>query len=488
MQELEIEQIIGQNTKRVCSPIFSHNQARFAMNSQVELTQQYASLYFVRLNKLRSAALDQARKLWKNAFIAENSVQMAEREFGSLFVVAGILYKHVKQFSHVVPGLFEDEMEDAEISIQKFEEHDDDEEELEIEERNEDSSRKRRFKTYYSEEDSVVIEDEFGRTALQVDSSELKNSIVHGVVGAVLLEEQASGKLLLRDICYPGLAPIPSPDISKLGKSSKYIAIVSGLGIMDGNANPIRLDLLADFLTGYVGDDRDQSLAASISHLIIAGDIMQSSKKLKLLGDTTVGSKKKTADAAEARVSLLSGVQELDSVVSELCDVMNVVVIPGSSDPTTYSWPQCALNKNLFPRASKKETLYSFPNPALLEVDGFKVLATSGDNLQDVRRFSKCTTKVDESLADVMEQVLKYRHIAPTAPDTLHCFPFAMTDPFVLDETPNIFVSGDKYGDELSFSKISEHSIAISVPHFSRTGLVALLELPSLKVAQFQIL
>ena len=38
--------------------------------------------------------------------------------------------------------------------------------------------------------------------------------------------------------------------------------------------------------------------------------------------------------------------------------------------------------------------------------------------------------------------MLDWRHIAPTAPDTLHCYPFADNDPFVLAQTPHVFFVG----------------------------------------------
>ena len=35
-------------------------------------------------------------------------------------------------------------------------------------------------------------------------------------------------------------------------------------------------------------------------------------------------------------------------------------------------------------------------------------------------------------------------HIAPTAPDTLPCFPFDDKDPFVMEETPDVFFAGNQ--------------------------------------------
>ena len=42
-------------------------------------------------------------------------------------------------------------------------------------------------------------------------------------------------------------------------------------------------------------------------------------------------------------------------------------------------------------------------------------------------RYSQCTNPLE-----LMERCLKWRHLAPTAPDTLTCVPFATEDPFVI--------------------------------------------------------
>jgi DNA polymerase delta subunit 2 len=43
-----------------------------------------------------------------------------------------------------------------------------------------------------------------------------------------------------------------------------------------------------------------------------------------------------------------------------------------------------------------------------------------------------------------MEATLRWRHLAPTAPDTLTCYPFVSSDPFVLEECPHAYVVGNQ--------------------------------------------
>jgi DNA polymerase delta subunit 2 len=39
---------------------------------------------------------------------------------------------------------------------------------------------------------------------------------------------------------------------------------------------------------------------------------------------------------------------------------------------------------------------------------------------------------------------LQWRHLCPTAPDTLTCYPFGADDPFVLQQCPHIMFAGNQ--------------------------------------------
>jgi len=67
--------------------------------------------------------------------------------------------------------------------------------------------------------------------------------------------------------------------------------------------------------------------------------------------------------------------------------------------------------------------------------------------VSDVLRYSTLETPLE-----VLEMMLKWRHIAPTAPDTLSCFPLAGTDPFILESCPRVFFAGnqDSYASKVN--------------------------------------
>ena len=45
---------------------------------------------------------------------------------------------------------------------------------------------------------------------------------------------------------------------------------------------------------------------------------------------------------------------------------------------------------------------------------------------------------------DLLAKTLSWRHLAPTAPDTLTCYPFSDDDPFVLQQCPHILFAGNQ--------------------------------------------
>ena len=76
-------------------------------------------------------------------------------------------------------------------------------------------------------------------------------------------------------------------------------------------------------------------------------------------------------------------------------------------------------------------------NPHSFEVDGVHVLGTSGQNVDDVYKYSTL-----EDRLPILECILDWGHLIPTAPDTLSAYPFPSTDPFVLESAPHVLFAG----------------------------------------------
>lgn len=75
---------------------------------------------------------------------------------------------------------------------------------------------------------------------------------------------------------------------------------------------------------------------------------------------------------------------------------------------------------------------------------------------------------------------MRWRNIAPTAPDTLGCYPYQGKDPFVLDQSPHLFVVGNQ--PTFATKLVQEGDVRIrliSLPAFVTTGTAVLVDINS---------
>ena len=115
--------------------------------------------------------------------------------------------------------------------------------------------------------------------------------------------------------------------------------------------------------------------------------------------------------------------------------------MPGADDPCNYLLPQQPFHPCMLPQASQLATLNLCTNPYCCDIDGVRVLGTAGQPLDDMQR---CLPGDDR--LKTLQRSLEFQHLAPTAPDTLGCYPFANKeeDPFVVRQCPHIFFAGNQ--------------------------------------------
>merc|ERR1712087_594087 len=160
--------------------------------------------------------------------------------------------------------------------------------------------------------------------------------------------------------------------------------------------------------------------------------------------------------------SLDSRLKELDAWTAQLASTVAVDVMPGSHDPADELLPQQPFHRCLFPLSAQLSSFRRVTNPYAVRLDGRLLLGTSGQNFVDMMKHSK------RDMIDCMRLSLLSRMIAPTAPDTLSCFPFRANDPFLIGECPHAYFSGNN--EEFRFKKITHETgqeiCLIEVPSF----------------------
>ncbi|GBP15405.1 DNA polymerase delta small subunit [Eumeta japonica] len=352
-----------------------------------DFCKQYAHMYAARLNTFRNILSNIVMKRWSNKYKILKLSDIRER--GSLCVIIGTLFK----IQTLKPSILKELSDELEIIPQPARTH------------------------FVHETDSVVLEDEVQRIKLVGDCIEV-HKIVTGVVCALLGSEDDDGIFEVKDICWPDCnIQKPLPHFS----DDRYIVLISGLNMSSKVAEHwFSIDLFLEWLSGMSGNNYYQEQISKVVRVIVAGGIFNSSKNALNDGD------------------VIASVEKVDSFCAAVSSVIPVDLMPGFKDPAGIMLPQKPFHYCLFPKATEYKSFNRVSNPYECDVGGFICLGTSGEPIKDIMRYSE----IDNYL-DAMKSTLKWRHLAPTAPDTVPCTPCLDTDPFTIYNCPALYFCGN---------------------------------------------
>lgn len=369
---------------------------------------------------------------------------------------------------------------------------------------------------FYSPGDNVMLEDESGRIRLVGDRVR-KARLVTGVIIGALGAETANGDFEVVDICYPGMAPQPllEPEVARREDkmevddhslanplTNEWIAVVSGLNVGSPSPSDAQIQMLVEYLTGEEGGVKEQTSAAQISRLIIAGNSLAD---MPSSGRGEPGDAEQTGNARryanEGATFSPHPILNLSAQLFDIASAMPVHILPGEIDPSGVIMPQQPLPRAMFGAVAKLSTFCVETNPTYLrfacglQTDGETsalsrtLLVNSGQPLNDMFKYlpSRHNTRMS-----ILESTLRWRHMAPTAPDTLWCHPYFGDDPFIITETPDLYIVGNQkrfatklVADESEDGQEGGGRVRcriVMVPDFARTGKLVLIDLRSLEV------
>lgn len=200
------------------------------------------------------------------------------------------------------------------------------------------------------------------------------------------------------------------------------VAIVSGLGINGDEGDTLALDLLMEFLLGEACGPSTQQDVSKISRLIIAGNSI--AEGTPLFGRDELADKKLSKKYGyDSSAYNPAPTARLDEFLATLLPSIPITILPGDGDPANVSLPQQPIHPAMFPRSrnygaapgnTEPGWFDSVTNPWEGDVDGWRMMGNGGQPIDDIFKY----VEGDERL-DMMENLLRWRCGAPTAPDTL---------------------------------------------------------------------
>ncbi|KAF2109119.1 DNA polymeras-like protein subunit delta-2 [Lophiotrema nucula] len=445
--------------------------------------QQYADLYFLRLAQLKKAVKQRAEEAWGDFTLGDEKARMVDRVLdvrqGELCWVVGTVYMELG----LKPNILDDIAKEHWIAAPPL----------------------RETYTSQSGHDGMMLEDESGR--LRVFGESLSSTSVTGCVLAALGTEQSDGTFQVIATQYADLPRQPQRwerDDSELAmqkqnppkrERSGKIAIVSGLDMTGADDDDLSLGLLVEYLTGELGGPPDQSKASRLSRLIIAGNSLSHASPILSRDDFNAKKAGKRHYGYDASSYDPAPTERLDQFLADILPTIPITLLPGETDPANVALPQQQLHPALFSQSRQyanppaqsnesREGLDSVTNPWEGDIEGYRVLGTGGQTVTDLLKYVE-----DVNVLDVMEMMLRWRCVAPTAPDTLWCYPFQDDDPMLVKDCPHIYFAGNqkKFAKRVIVGPADQQVLLVSVPKFSETRCVVLVDMETMGVEVVKI-
>jgi DNA polymerase II small subunit len=225
------------------------------------------------------------------------------------------------------------------------------------------------------------------------------------------------GGFIVKDIIVPDI-PEHTPNRSK---TEVYAAFLSDLHI--GSMYFMEKEL-NDFVIWLSSPD---PVARKIRFVLVCGDVVD--------GVGIYPNQDKELDFVDINEQLKKTVEILGKIPQHI----KIVVTPGNHDPGRRALPQPAIPKIYNSELWEKKNITMLGNPAMISLNGVKVLMFHGQSIDDIVRTTPGLNY--DKPCQVMRHLLQARHLSPIYGSQTPLAP-ENEDMMLIDEVPDIFHAG----------------------------------------------
>ena len=300
----------------------------------------------------------------------------------------------------------------------------------------------------------LVLEDPSGSLEGIIFDEELQKTAGTLLIDQFVIARVATSKnsgLLIKDLILPD---IPDQKINK-SESEVYAVFLSDLHI---GSRYFMEEELTEFVTWLSSPD---PVARKIRFVLICGDIVDG------VGIYPNQNKELVCQTIEEQL------QKAEDLLDQIPKNIKIIIMPGNHDPGRRALPQPAIPKKYNPGLWERENIEMVGNPALVSLNGVKVLMFHGQSIDDIVKTTPGLSY--DRPTDVMKNLLRARHLSPIYGSATPIAP-EVEDLLVIEDIPDIFHVGHVHKAQLDMYKgillVNSGSWQTQTPFQTSVGMV----------------
>ena len=277
----------------------------------------------------------------------------------------------------------------------------------------------------------LTIDDPTGSIETIVFDTDLQKIAATLLTDQFVMEKISFGKkggFIVKDVIIPDI-PEHAPNRSK---TEAYAAFLSDLHI--GSKYFMEKEL-SDFISWLSSPD---PVARKIRFVLICGDLVD--------GVGIYPNQDKELDFPDIHAQL----EKTMSLLKKIPQHIKIIITPGNHDPGRRALPQPAIPEFYNSELWNQKNISMLGNPAMVSLNGVKVLMFHGQSIDDVVRTTPGLSY--DKPAQVMRHLLQARHLSPIYGSQTPLAPES-EDMMIIDEVPDIFHAGHVHVVDLDLYK-----------------------------------